>query len=77
LIELVTNGGKFYVDGSGTTVKYTPGSIIGGTGLEFDCDTGRSIGYYLEPLVLLAPFAKKNIEIVLRGVVNSDSDISV
>jgi RNA 3'-terminal phosphate cyclase-like protein len=77
LLELVTNGSKFYVDEVGTTVKYTPGSILGGSGLEFDCDVERSIGYYLEPLIVLAPFAKKPIEIVLRGVVNDEFDISV
>ena len=37
----------------------------------------RSIGYYLEGLICLAPFAKNPIEITLRGVTNEDKDISV
>jgi RNA 3'-terminal phosphate cyclase-like protein len=50
--------------------------LIGGT-LEHDCSLQRSIGYFLEPLVLLAPFAKKPIKITLRGNTNGSSDPSV
>jgi RNA 3'-terminal phosphate cyclase-like protein len=77
LLAEVTNGSKVYINETGTTVKYTPGFIVGGVGLEFDCHTSRSIGYYLEPLIILSLFAKSPIEITLRGVVNSHFDISV
>ncbi len=40
-------------------MRYMPGVIWGGASLEHDCGTGRAIGYFLEPLVLLALFAKK------------------
>lgn len=49
---------------------------MGGT-LEHDCSVQRSIGYFLEPLVLLAPFAKKPVKITLRGNTNSSDDPSV
>ena len=52
---------------TGTRVSYKPGVITGGEHTH-DCGLQRSIGYYLEPLVLLAPFAKKPCIITLRGV---------
>ena len=55
---------------------YRPGLLVGGT-LEHDCSLQRSIGYSLEPLILLAPFAKKPIKITLRGNTNSTTDLSV
>lgn len=33
--------------------------IVGGSGLSHDCGTGRSIGWFVEPLVVLALFGKK------------------
>ena len=64
---------SYYV---GTVLYYRPGLLVGGT-LEHDCSLQRSIGYFLEPLVLLAPFAKKPIRITLRGNTNSTNDPSV
>jgi len=61
---------------TGTRVSYKPGVITGGEHTH-DCGLQRSIGYYLEPLVLLAPFAKKPCIITLRGVTNDDKDLSV
>lgn len=60
----------------GTSVLYHPGLLIGGT-LEHDCSRQRSIGYFLEPLMMLAPFAKKPIRITLRGLTNGPLDPSV
>jgi len=54
-----------------------PGLLVGGANLEHDCHTSRSIGYYLEALASLAPFAKHATEITLRGVTNDDRDPSV
>jgi RNA 3'-terminal phosphate cyclase-like protein len=42
-----------------------------------DCSLSRSVGYYLEPLVMLAPFAKKPLHLTLRGVTTNESDLSV
>jgi RNA 3'-terminal phosphate cyclase-like protein len=44
---------------AGTRLRYTPGVIAGGGSLEHDCGTSRAIGYFLEPLVVLALFGKK------------------
>jgi hypothetical protein len=43
----------------GTSLRYRPGIIICGSGLVHDCGSSRSIGYFLEVLVLLALFAKR------------------
>ena len=55
---------------------YQPGLLIGGN-VEHDCNPQRSIGYYLEALVCLAPFTKSPIRAVLRGVTSDQTDPSV
>ena len=42
-----------------------------------DCPLTRSIGYFLEPVVMLAPFAKKPLQLTLRGITSDDRDLSV
>ena len=50
--------------------------LIGGT-LDHDCRMQRSIGYFLESIVCLAPFCKKPLKLTLRGVTNDGEDPSV
>lgn len=61
---------------TGTTVKFTPGLLLGGK-LQHNCNILRSIGYYLEPLLILAPFCKKPLQITLKGITNSNDDPTV
>ncbi|KAF8072773.1 RCL1 [Scenedesmus sp. PABB004] len=77
LLEKLTNGCVVEINETGTSLRYRPGVIICGGGLVHDCGAGRSIGYYLEALVLLALFAKKPLSITLRGVTNDHLDPSV
>lgn len=51
----------------GTKLKYKPGVVMGGRNLVHDCGVSRSIGYFLEPLLLLGLFAKKPLTIRLKG----------
>ena len=44
---------------AGTTLRYSPGIVTGGGGYVHDCGRSRSIGFFLEPLVCIALFAKK------------------
>lgn len=44
---------------AGTTLRYSPGIVTGGSGYIHDCGRSRSIGFFLEPLVCIALFAKK------------------
>jgi RNA 3'-terminal phosphate cyclase len=35
------------------------------------------ISYFLEPLLMLSLFGKANLKVLLNGITNEDSDISV
>lgn len=60
----------------GTSIYYKPGLLEGGA-IEHDCSQQRGIGYYLEPIIMLAPFAKYPLKITLRGVTSGPDDPSV
>ena len=60
----------------GTSITYKPGLLYGGA-IEHQCSCQRSIGYYLEGIICLAPFCKKPISLKLTGVTNDDTDPSV
>ncbi|GAX85703.1 hypothetical protein CEUSTIGMA_g13117.t1 [Chlamydomonas eustigma] len=77
LIEKITNGCKIEINETGTSLRYKPGVIVGGALLQHDCCTSRSIGYYLEALVILGLFGKKPLSITLRGVTNDLLDPGV
>ncbi|KAF0687225.1 Aste57867_20987 [Aphanomyces stellatus] len=76
LLDNVTNGSQIEINETGTVLKYTPGFIVGGT-IEHDCGTKRAIGWFLEALVALAPFAKRPLVATLKGITNDDVDVSV
>ena len=60
----------------GTILYYKPGILIGGK-VTHDCNMSRLIGYYLEPLIMLAPFMTKPITITMKGITNGPTDPSV
>lgn len=76
LMDKVTNGSRIEINETGTTLYYQPGILHGGA-VEHDCNIQRSIGYYLEGLLFLAPFMKYPLKAVLRGVTNDKTDPSV
>ncbi len=91
LVEKVTNGtvieisltGALYlfsVDVNlmrlGTAILVKPGIISGGP-VVHECPLSRSIGYFLEPIIMLAPFSKKPLALTLRGITTDDKDLSV
>ncbi|XP_060011027.1 RNA 3'-terminal phosphate cyclase-like protein isoform X1 [Lagenorhynchus albirostris] len=76
LLDKITNGSRIEINQTGTTLYYQPGLLYGGS-VEHDCSILRSIGYYLESLLCLAPFMKHPLRIVLRGVTNDQVDPSV
>lgn len=76
LIEKVTNGTHVEISYTGTSVLLKPGVIAGGK-VVHDCSLTRGIGYWLEWMVVLAPFAKKEFNLTLRGVTNIDGDLGV
>lgn len=70
LIDKLTNGTILEINETGTEFDFIPGALIGGQ-LEHECCKHRGIGYYLEVVLALAPFCKKALNIVLRGVTNN------
>eukprot|EP00435_Cladocopium_sp_Y103_P026750 s199_g6.t1 len=53
------------IDETGTTLKYRPGQIVGGSGLVHSCPPSRSLTYFLEGLLFLAPLAKQPLTAVV------------
>jgi len=76
LMEKLTNGSKIEIDVTGTSLYYKPGILTGGT-LKHDCGITRSIGYFLEVLILLAPFGKSPLKISLTGITNHNDNFDV
>ncbi|KTG32116.1 hypothetical protein cypCar_00037759 [Cyprinus carpio] len=67
LLDKVTNGTRIEINQTGTVLFYQPGLLYGGS-VEHECNVQRSIGYYLEALLMLAPFMKTPLRAVLKGV---------
>jgi len=75
LFDKITNGSKIKVSETGTSFTYSPGLLIGGK-IDHDCSLERGIGYYLEPLIAIAPFCKNPLNVTLRGITNNNIDPS-
>ena len=76
LLDKITNGSRIELNETGTNLYYNPGLLNGGE-LEHDCSLQRGIGYYLEAILILAPFCKKAVDAKLRGITNNTIDPSV
>ncbi|KAL7721119.1 RNA 3'-terminal phosphate cyclase [Entamoeba marina] len=59
-----------------TSVLYKPGIVTGGS-FSYNCHLGRSLGYYIVPLLLILPFGKSATTITLKGTTNSNDDLSI
>jgi RNA 3'-terminal phosphate cyclase-like protein len=73
LVEALTNGCAVAINDTGTCLRYSPGIITGGP-VEHDCGTARSVGWFIEGVLPLLPFAKKPVTLALRGVTDDDGD---
>ncbi|KAI9204732.1 RNA 3'-terminal phosphate cyclase domain-containing protein [Polychytrium aggregatum] len=76
LLEKLTNGSQIEISYTGTALIFRPGVITGGS-VKHECPKSRAIGYFLEPLIALAPFAKSPFSVTLTGITNDNVDISV
>ncbi|PFH54186.1 hypothetical protein AMATHDRAFT_72706 [Amanita thiersii Skay4041] len=76
LLEKVTNGTVIEISVTGTAILLKPGVISGGA-IIHECPLSRSVGYYLEPVIALAPFSKRPVQLTIRGVTSDDYDLSV
>ncbi|KAJ8519470.1 hypothetical protein ONZ45_g3595 [Pleurotus djamor] len=76
LLEKATNGSVIEISVTGTALLLKPGIISGGP-LTHECPLSRSVGYFLEPIIMLAPFAKRPFQLTLRGITTDEHDLSV
>ncbi len=74
LLSLI--GTVIEINETGTTLRFKPGILLGGR-VTHDCGTTRSIGWFIEGLIPLAPFCKSPLQISLSGITNDDIDLSV
>jgi len=51
--------------------------MLNGGDIQHLCNMQRSIGYYLEVLICLAPFTKQMLRAELSGITSDDTDPSV
>ncbi|KAG6585410.1 probable RNA 3'-terminal phosphate cyclase-like protein [Cucurbita moschata] len=77
LMEKICDDSFIEINETGTKLKYKPGIVMGGRHLVHDCGTSRAIGYFLEPLIVLALFGRKPLSINLKGITNDSKDPSV
>ncbi|KHN78100.1 putative RNA 3'-terminal phosphate cyclase-like protein [Toxocara canis] len=76
LFEKITNGTKIEIGETGTQIRFVPGMIQGGS-VSLDCGNERCLSYFLEPLLMLAPFCKRPLSVRLTGVTNAPGELSV
>lgn len=77
LVEKITNGTTIEISYTGTTLLLHPGLLPGGI-FTHTCPLSRSVGYFLEPLVVLGCFGKRPLEIRMDGITSEEGrDLSV
>lgn len=76
LLEKLTQGTRVEISYTGTQFLFHPGTFTGGN-ITHQCSLERSVGWYLEPLLALAPFGKKDLVLTLRGITTDGRDASV
>ena len=76
LVDKLSNGCSFEINETGTSLRYSPGAIVGGR-LEHDCGVSRSVGWFIEGVLPLLPFAKQATALALSGITNDDADPGV
>jgi len=77
-LDLISNGTKIDINETGTAVSFRPGVVLGGAVRErFKCGNARGLSYYVEALLLLAPFGKRPLSITLVGPTETPTDPSL
>ena len=75
-VQRATTGTKMEVQDQNTTLKFSPGLILGGT-FDHDVPDSRCVSYCIEGALLILPFAKFDSRIRFAGATQSDIDLSV
>jgi RNA 3'-terminal phosphate cyclase-like protein len=74
LIDKMTNGSTVEINATGTQIRFKPGVLVGGD-IEHNCPTSKSVGWFLEGILALAPFGKGALHLTLEGTTDSLSHI--
>lgn len=89
LIDRLTNGSKIEINTTGTQLRFFPGVLLGGN-IQHDCPVAtednnqdnehsaqqyRSIGWFLEGILPLAPFGKEALQCTLTGITDGLSHV--
>jgi RNA 3'-terminal phosphate cyclase-like protein len=67
LVDKLTNGSRIEINATGTQLRFQPGVMLGGD-IEHVCSGERSIGWFLEGILPLAPFGKEDLSLDLEGI---------
>jgi len=76
MMERISNGTVVEISYTGTSIYFAPGSLLGGTHIHI-CPLSKSVGWFLEPILALAPFCKKELILTLKGITTDANDASV
>lgn len=78
LLDKLTNGSSIEINETGTTLRFRPGVLSGHTTprAQHECHPSRALSYYIEPLLMLAPFCARALDITLRGPTHGPDDAS-
>ncbi|KAI9618786.1 hypothetical protein H4Q26_012040 [Puccinia striiformis f. sp. tritici PST-130] len=76
LIEKLTNGTTVEISYTGTSLLFVPGTLTGGH-ITHQTPLSSSIGYFLTPILAIAPFCKHDLTLVLKGITTSNDSLSV
>lgn len=71
LIDKITNGSRIEINNTGTQLRFKPGILLGGD-MEHECNQARSIGWFLEGVLALAPFCKDPLHVTFTGATEGD-----
>jgi RNA 3'-terminal phosphate cyclase-like protein len=90
LIDSMTNGSRIEINSTGTQLRLSPGVLTGGS-IEHTCpvptqptdsrpdeesmDSSRSIGWFLEGILPLAPFGKEPLSVSFFGITDGTCDV--
>mmetsp|Transcript_4818 Transcript_4818/g.5568 ORF Transcript_4818/g.5568 Transcript_4818/m.5568 type:complete len:384 (-) Transcript_4818:170-1321(-) len=72
LLDRMTNGTTIEINSTGTQLRFKPGKLLGGD-IEHSCPEGseKSVGWFLEGIIPLAPFGKEALSLKLTGITDS------
>ncbi|KAG0139667.1 hypothetical protein CROQUDRAFT_666157 [Cronartium quercuum f. sp. fusiforme G11] len=75
LLEKLTNGTTVEISYTGTAVFFVPGTLTGGQ-ITHQTPLSSSVGYFLTPILALAPFCKFDLILTLKGITTAEDELS-